>query len=305
MRGRDAQGGQAMATSKLTWIGQRRDLEEAILRLTEILYPAAGAVSLTKSDDAAGEAAPPWRLEAYFAEAPDGAALAAALAGVEGLLPPDAEDLPDVDWVAHALAGLGIVRAGRFVLHGVHDADKLPNETGDIPIRIDANEAFGTGHHPTTAGCLTLLDRLAGVAPSRILDLGTGSAVLAIAAAKLWGRRVLATDIDERSVEIARENAALNGAAALVEAIVADGLAHPRIAAGAPFDFIFANILAGPLTALAPGMARSTAPRGRVLLAGLMADQEAGVSAAYETAGFRRLNRLDHPTWPVLLFVRI
>lgn len=293
-----------MKITKLLWIGARTALEEASLCLTEVLYPPAGAVSLTKSDDAASDDAASWRLEAYFDGAPDMAAIVAALSGVDGLSPPAVETLPDIDWVAHALAGLGIVRAGRFVLHGVHDAGKLPNEAGDIAIRIDANQAFGTGHHPTTAGCLTLLDRLAGVAPERILDLGTGSAVLAIAAAKVWSRPVLATDIDEKSAEIARGNAALNDVGELVEVIAADGFADERIARGGPYDFIFANILAGPLIELAPAMAEHAARKARVLLAGLMADQEAGVTAAYEAAGFRRLNRLDHTTWPVLLFFK-
>jgi ribosomal protein L11 methyltransferase len=207
--------------------------------------------------------------------------------------------------VAHALAGLGVVEAGRFLLYGTHDADKLPDDEARIPIRIDANQAFGTGHHPTTAGCLTLLDRLAGIAPQSVFDLGCGSAVLAIAAAKLWDVEVIASDIDERSVEIARENIDLNDAGDLVTAIVADGFADPRIRVRAPFDFVFANILAGPLVEFAPAMADHVAPRGRVMLAGLMAEQEAGVLAAYEAAGFRLLNRLGHAVWPVLLFVRL
>lgn len=293
-----------MPTEKVVWTGARRALEEASMRLTEILYPPAGAISLTKSDDAAGDEAASWRLEAYFDGAPDIPAIEAALSDVDGMSEAQVEELPDIDWVAHALAGLGIVRCGRFVLHGAHDADKLPNEPGDIAIRIDANQAFGTGHHPTTAGCLTLLDRIAGIAPERVLDLGTGSAILAIAAAKVWGRPVLATDIDAKSAEIARENALLNDAADLIDVVVADGLNNARIGNAAPFDFMFANILAGPLIELAPAIAAHAAPKARILLAGLMADQEASVSAAYELAGFRRLNRLDHPTWPVLLFFK-
>ena len=293
-----------MTSHKISWTGSKNSLEEASLRLTEILYPPAGAVSLTKTDDALSDEAASWRLEAYFDGAPDMAAIGAALSDVGGLSVPEREELPDIDWVAHALAGLGIVRAGRFVLYGAHDAENLPDEDGDVAIRIDANQAFGTGHHPTTAGCLTLLDRLGGIAPERVLDLGTGSAVLAIAAAKVWGSPVLATDIDAKSAEIAAENIRLNGADDLVETICADGLADPRIAAAAPFDFIFANILAGPLIEFAPDLARVAARRGRVLLAGLMSDQEMGVREAYEAAGFRLLNRLDHPTWPVLLFVR-
>ena len=291
-----------LPTFKASWAGAEAALNDASILLTDVLYPPANAISLTKDDDARDDVA--WRLDAYFGERPDAAALAALVAGT-GLGAPMIEALPDIDWVAHALAGLGIVEAGRFLLYGTHDADKLPDDPARIPIRIDANQAFGTGHHPTTAGCLTLLDRFFGIAPQSAFDLGCGSAVLAIAAAKLWGVEVIASDIDARSVEIARENIDLNGAGDLVQAIVADGFADPRIRVRAPFDFVFANILAGPLVEFAPLMAEHVAPRGRVMLAGLMADQETQVRAAYETAGFRLLNRLDHPVWPVLLFVRL
>lgn len=292
-------------TYKASWTGAKEALEAAETALTEVLWPPAEAVSLIKDDPTNEDAATGWRLEAYFEACPEMDALKAALTSVGELSEASIEELPDIDWVAHALEGLGVVRAGRFVLHGVHDADKLPNEEGDIAIRIDANQAFGTGHHPTTAGCLTLLDRLAGVPPQTILDLGAGSAVLAIAAAKLWGEPVLATDIDAKSVEIAQENIELNGAADLVDVALADGFDHEEIERRAPFEFIFANILAGPLKEFAPGMAARAARGGRVMLAGLMAEQEDGVVAAYEAAGFRKLNRLDHKVWPVLLFVKL
>jgi len=293
-----------MTTYKAIWTGSESALENASLVLTDVLFPPATAVSLTKHDDTAADDATAWRLEAYFEERPDPAALAALLKESSAGLPV-IEELPDIDWVAHALSGLGIVEAGRFILYGSHDEDKLPEDTTRIPIRIDANQAFGTGHHPTTAGCLTLLDRFAGAPPQSVFDLGCGSAVLSIAAAKLWDIEVLASDIDEKSVEIARENIALNGVDDLVNAIAADGFADPRIKVRAPYDFVFANILAGPLVEFAPTMADHVARRGRVMLAGLMADQEKGVLAAYEQAGFKLLNRLDHKTWPVLLFVRI
>jgi ribosomal protein L11 methyltransferase len=292
-----------MSSCKVIWTGKRDPLEKAGEAFTELLWPPAGAVSLTKDDTTQEDGDSAWRLEAYFDAAPDMNSLN-ALAAQNGLDRGVIENLPDIDWVAHSLEGLGVVRCGRFILYGVHDADKLPNEENDIPIRIDANQAFGTGHHPTTAGCLTLLDRFGGWAPKSILDMGCGSAVLAIAAAMLWGRHVLASDIDEKSVEIAGDNASLNGVGDKVKTITAAGFDHPDIAAAAPFDFVFANILAGPLAELAPHMASHVAKNGRVMLAGLMTEQEAGVTAAYEKAGFRRLNRLDQPTWPVLLFVR-
>jgi len=206
--------------------------------------------------------------------------------------------------VAHSLAGLGVVEAGRFVLYGIHDQDKVPDDESLIPIRIDANIAFGTGHHPTTAGCLTLLDRFSGFAPKSILDLGCGSAILSIAAAKLWTRSILATDIDADSIAIANVNAALNNVADNITAITANGFDHETITSTAPFDFVFANILAGPLKEFAPDMAKYVSKNGRVMLAGLMAEQEGSVIKAYNDAGFRLINRLDHETWPVLLFVR-
>lgn len=288
----------------MIWRGPREALEAASITLSETLWPPADAVSLAKENETLEDAASDWRLEAYFAERPNSEAIAAALSEAP-LGEAEIEALPEIDWVAHALSGLGVVRAGRFVLFGSHDADKLPDEAGLIPIRIDANQAFGTGHHPTTAGCLTLLDRLAGIAPNRILDLGAGSAVLAIAAAKLWDRNVLASDIDEKSVEIARENVALNGVGDRVATILADGFDNRLIAQAAPFDFIFANILAGPLARFAPDMAAHSEKGARVMLAGLMAEQEPKVIGAYEAAGFRLLNRIDHKVWPVLLFARL
>lgn len=293
-----------MTSYKITWAGERASLHQASDALTELLWPPAGAVSLTKEDATVEDGASAWRLDAYFEAAPDMAAIQSLLADHGGLGEGALEELPNIDWVAHALEGLGVVRCGRFVLYGVHDADKLPNEDGDIPIRIDANQAFGTGHHPTTAGCLTLLDRFAGFAPKKILDLGCGSAVLSIAAAKLWNRMVLATDIDPKSVEIAAENVTLNDVEDFVVMQTAAGFDHPEIATAAPFDFVFANILAGPLAELAPAMAEHVTKNGRVMLAGLMTEQEEKVTAAYEAAGFRQINRLDQPTWPVLLFVK-
>ncbi|MEZ5897794.1 MAG: 50S ribosomal protein L11 methyltransferase [Parvularculaceae bacterium] len=293
-----------MPTYKAIWTGPEDVLQDAAVRLTDLLYPPADAISITKVNDTAEDRDTAWRLEAYFSDTPDRDSLLAALSGLT-LGPFEIEELPDIDWVAHALAGLGVVEVGRFILYGVHDEDNLPEDTDFIPIRIDANQAFGTGHHPTTAGCLELLSRFAGFPPDRIFDLGCGSAVLSIAAAKLWERDILASDIDERSVEIAQENVALNDVDDRIEVIVADGFDAPAIAARAPFDFIFANILAGPLVELAPMMAKHIAPRGRVMLAGLMASQEQGVTEAYLNQGFKLLNRLDHQTWPVLLFIKM
>ena len=293
-----------MTSTKISWTGPRDQLENAGDALQELFDPAPGAISLTKGDASADDADTHWRIDAYFENAPDLNVLTKFMEdnGVTGS--PDLEELPDIDWVAHALEGLGVVRCGRFVLYGVHDADKLDLSNDDIAIRIDANQAFGTGHHPTTSGCLTLLDRFAGFAPKNIFDLGCGSAILSIAAAKLWGRSILASDIDETSVTIATENAALNDVGEQITAVTAAGFDSDDIRARAPFDFVFANILAGPLKELAPDMAAYISKNGRVMLAGLMSEQEDGVVTAYESAGFRLINRFDQDTWPVLLFVK-
>lgn len=293
-----------MPSYKISWRGTRTDLETAGDTLGENLERPASAVSLIKDDSTAEDDASDWRLDAYYEDRPDIDALTLLVADHQITQIGDVEELPDIDWVAHALDGLGVVRCGRFVLYGVHDADKLDTSDNDIPIRIDANEAFGTGHHPTTAGCLSLLDRFAGFAPKHILDLGCGSAVLAIAAAKMWGRNVLASDIDARAVEIATENCALNNVAEAVTPVTAEGFGHEAISSAGPFDFVFANILAGPLAELAPAMAEHVSKNGRVMLAGLMSEQEKKVLDAYSSAGFRLINRYDQPTWPVLLLVR-
>ena len=293
---------------KLIWTGPRSAMESAATFLSEGLYLLPATVGLQKNDKSAeDEAESAWSAEVYLEEKPDITKLEEALRAFDENWRSSSaiiEEVPDKDWVAHSLEGLGVVEAGRFILYGVHDADKIPGGDDRIAIRIDANQAFGTGHHPTTEGCLTLLDRFAGFAPKSVLDLGCGSAVLAIAAAKLWNRDVLATDIDEPSIAIANENAALNGVSDRVGAIVADGFESAAIAEAAPFDFVFANILAGPLKEFAPAMAAHVKKNGRVMLAGLMAEQEDGVVKAYAEAGFRLINRLNHDTWPVLLLVK-
>ena len=278
-------------------------MEAAEALLSEALWPPADAVSLQKENPEAEESN--WRLEAYFEEAPDKTSveefLAAAIDGWGAIGPAQLETLPDQDWVAHALEGLGIVEAGRFILYGVHDKDKVPQNPRVIPIRIDANQAFGTGHHPTTEGCLKALDALADDHNfQNILDLGTGSAVLSIAAAKVWEARILATDIDEKSVEIAIENIGSNNAAGRVACRVADGFQHSELAARAPFDLILANILAGPLKDLAPGVCAHAAPGATVVLAGLLADQLEGVRDAYKAEGFTVVTVSGDRTWPIL-----
>lgn len=214
-----------------------------------------------------------------------------------------AEALPDIDWVAKSLEGLRPVRAGRFLVHGSHDRAQLGSD--DIGIEIDAGQAFGTGHHGTTAGCLEMIqDVVAKERPGNALDLGTGSAVLAIAIAKLAGIPVLATDIDPVAVQVAEENIRLNSVAGKVEAIAATGLDHPAFSRHGPFDLIVANILAGPLMELAPGMGRHLKPDGSLILSGILDRQGDAVLQAYAGHGFHHLRTLEKEDW-VTLWLKI
>jgi len=207
------------------------------------------------------------------------------------------------DWVGASLAGLKPVAAGRFVVHGAHDRGAVPRNR--IGIEIEAALAFGTGHHGTTRGCLLALDSMCkslrgkGTA-LRILDLGTGSGVLAIAAARALRARVLATDIDAVAVRAARDNARLNRVGDLVEVVKADGVAAPAIRAHAPFDLVFANILLEPLQRLAAPLTDIVAPRGRVVLSGLLAAQANAARSAYGAFALERRITLDGWTTLVL-----
>jgi ribosomal protein L11 methyltransferase len=242
----------------------------------------------------------------------------AANAIVEALYdaPPDAEfltrltghsvivaALPDQDWIRHSQEGLPPVRAGRFLVYGAHDAGEVP--PGILPIRIEAGLAFGTGHHETTSLCLTAVSLFAkGGRFSRVLDLGCGTGVLAIAAAKLWRQPVLATDIDPVAVEVARDNARANTVAPLIRTVVADGLESPSVRARAPFDLICANILAAPLTRLAPMLAAALAPGGFALLSGLLRNQENLVLSFYRSQGLVFRQALRDGPWSALVLQR-
>jgi ribosomal protein L11 methyltransferase len=218
-----------------------------------------------------------------------------AIAGLDVV----SEEIEDADWVAQSLAGLDPVEAGRFLVHGAHDRDRVPDTV--IGIQVEAALAFGTGHHGTTRGCLLAFDQLLKERrPRRVLDLGTGTGVLAIAAAKALSQEILASDIDPISVRIARENAALNHVAAQVHVVEADGIADPVIAGGAPYDLVFANILAGPLVEMAPDIARIVAPGGVVILSGLLDHQEGMVRDAYQKQGLIVLDRFPLDTWMTL-----
>ena len=288
-------------TVRLAWHGPRPALEDAQIRLTEIMVPAADAVSLTKLDPTEDDRESGWTLFAYFEAAPEAGRIAAALDGLP-LDAPEQEVLEDRDWVAEALEGLGVVEAGAFLLYGSHDADKIAGREG-FPLLVEANRAFGTGHHPTTSGCLKALTGLRDLAPGKVLDVGTGSGVLAMAARRLWPQAdILGTDIDAPSVAIALENSHENGIED-IRYFEAEGIT-PEVAEDGPFDLILANILAEPLMGLAPDIAANLAEGGRVVLAGLLARQQDGVIAAYEAAGLKEVSRVDDATWPVLVMGR-
>lgn len=206
------------------------------------------------------------------------------------------EELPDVDWVAKSLEDLKPVRAGRFLVHGRHDRDEIRDE--DIAIEIEAGQAFGTGHHGTTAGCLEMIASvIQDEAPKNVLDLGTGSAVLAIAVAKLAEVPVLATDIDPVATEVAAENVELNGVSDWVSTATAPGFDDPIFAERGPFDLIIANILANPLIQLAPEMLGNVVENASLILSGILDTQGDRVIAAYEATGFRHIRTTHLEGW--------
>jgi len=206
------------------------------------------------------------------------------------------EALPDIDWVARSLEGLMPVRAGRFFVHGAHDRGK--RHSSDLAIEIEAGLAFGTGHHGTTAGCLEMLEQVVlRERPRNALDLGTGSAVLAIALAKLAHIPVLATDVDPVAVRVAAANARLNHVKALVETVTAPGFHHPIFARRAPFDLIVANILARPLMRLASEMAMHIRLGGSLVLSGILDRQRDAVVSAYVGQSFRHVRTLHREGW--------
>jgi ribosomal protein L11 methyltransferase len=243
-----------------------------------------------------------WLLELYFDAEPPLAELRQVAAEYIGSPVAEAitvEPLPDEDWVAVTQRGLHPIRAGRFLIHGSHDRERAKDEP--YAIEIEAGQAFGTAHHGTTRGCLVMIDRLAkrgGV--SRVLDLGTGSAVLAIAAAKCLSHRVLATDIDPVAVRVARENCERNGAKGRVRLQVAAGLSHPAIRCAAPFGVVTANILAKPLIQLAPAIRHAVADGGHLILSGLLDSQAREVTARYKALGFTLASRLFLDGWATL-----
>lgn len=272
------------------------------------VLPEAPVVVTREIDEDAGL----WQLDAYTDDKPGAALLKLLQSFVPSAkgVKPAVSELPEEDWVTLSQLGLEPVQAGRFFVHTSSHADRVP--PGTISFLIDASQAFGTGGHDTTAGCLAMLDRLAraGASPRNIADVGTGTGLLAFAAMALWPRaKTIASDIDPASILVTRDNAAINhvplgrGGGRLALA-VAPGTDHPAIRHRAPYDLVVANILAGPLITLAPDIAAATAPGGHAILAGLIARQMEPVLAAYRAQGFRLAARGGSAEWPCLLLVK-
>ncbi len=270
--------------------------------VVELLDPAETAAAAFE-EEASPLRPKPWVLEIYLGPKIAAAQVRALLAPVIGddmAAAMTSETVAEQDWVAKALDGLSAVRAGRFLVHGSHGrAAVRPN---DLALQIEAALAFGTGHHGTTRGCLLALDRvLKRRRPRRVLDLGTGTGVLAMAAAKALKRPIYCGDLDAVAVEAATANARLNGVVACVRPVVAAGLRHAALRAGAPYDLIFANILAKPLRRLAPSIAAHAAPGADLILSGLLPADVAGILSAYSPQGFRLERRRDLEGWATLM----
>ena len=250
-----------------------------------------------------------WRMDAYFEEepGPQDLALLRGLAPSAAGKAPAVEALEEQDWVTLSQAGLEPIRAGRFFVHTPAHRDEVPADA--VAFEIDAGRAFGTGQHETTTGCLLALDRLkaTGASFANLADIGTGTGLLAFAAMHLWpAAKAVASDIDPVAIEVARENMRINGVKAgrargQLELVVAPGLEHLRLKARAPYDLLIANILAGPLIALAPALAGALAPGGRLILAGLLDHQAEAVTAAYRRQGMMAGTSVVRGDWPTLV----
>jgi ribosomal protein L11 methyltransferase len=270
-----------------------RDAKRIADHLLERFFEGEGAVGAFEAPDGS------WIAEAHFPELPDKKAVAAVVAEIKSGANVEWETLAAKDWIAASLEGLKIVRAGRFAIHGSHDRDKIsPNEIG---IEIEAALAFGTGHHGTTLGCLRALERLAQThKPSRILDVGTGTAVLAIAAARAFHAPVIATEIDRPSVFVAKENVRVNRATPYVGVLHTGSLSVPMIAQYAPYDLILANILLPVLKQLSRPIASLAVPGATVILSGLLPSQALAVLARYQAQGFRLIRSETIEGWTTL-----
>ena len=245
-----------------------------------------------------------WGLDAYYQTKPDLLTLKKELEVLVSPLPElELKLLENQDWVALVQRGLSPIRAGRYFIYGSHDRALATKRATDI--EIDAGQAFGTAHHGTTKGCLLALDYLFKNVNARpwcnILDLGTGTGLLAIAAARVLRRKVIASDIDPISVRVAAENAALNEVGPHIRTVEACGLAHTTLQSSGPYDLLIANILAAPLIEMAPDIRKSMRPKGQLILSGLLRTQSRSIEARYRGQGFTLVKRLPLDEWMTLI----
>ncbi len=268
---------------------------EALGEAMENLQPEPTGIGVFEIEDGSGL----WEVGGYFTESPDIAGLA-LLAAAFGAAEFAVSELPETDWVAKVRRELSPVEAGRFFVYGSHDADKVPE--GRQALLIEAAMAFGTGHHGTTLGCLMALDRLLdqGFRAQHVIDVGCGTAVLAMAAAKVWPIEVIASDIDAQAVDVAEANVTANGLTGRIRCIEAAGFDTPDLDPDMRFDLIFANILKGPLVVLAPDLAARAAPGSFAILSGILNEQADEVVGVYEAQGYGLAHRAEFGEWTTL-----
>lgn len=279
------------AITTLAGLKPAEALSEAVERMT----PAPCGVGYLEIEDGSGR----FEVAGYFTEPPDPGQLSLCAAAFDAR-PFVVSEIGERDWVSEVRRELTPVSAGRFLVHGGHD--RAAARTARHPLEIEAAMAFGTGHHGTTRGCLLAIDKLArsGFRPRRIADIGSGTGVLAMAAATVWRRRCIATDIDEVAVETLRANARANRLRPWIFPLRAAGFAAPMIRAGGRFDLILANILANPLKRMAPAMRTHLNRGGVVVLSGVLNEQAAGVEAIYRAHGFARIRIGRDGDWSTL-----
>lgn len=262
-----------------------------------VLEPHCVAVSRFVPDDGT-----PWRIEGVCTEEPDTDLIESALSDMGLARPVTVEELADRDWVVESYRGFPPLEVGRFYVYGSHVEDPVP--PGRIGLHVDAAAAFGSGEHATTKGCLLALDGLAARRPCNVLDMGCGTGILGMAAAKLWNVPTLAVDIDPVAVEVAAANARLNGVADLVRTAVGGSYGLAAIRRGRPYDLILSNILANPLRRLAKGLAESLAPGGIAVLSGFFATDALKVEEAHRRLGLRREKLIIVGDWATLVLRR-